>query len=62
MKDVINRREILVGYCTTEEMGTVVLTKPLQGKSYQIMRIKLVNMPGLSMDTGENGTAKGINT
>ena len=43
-------------------MWTDVLTKRLQGKSYQIMRRKLVNMPGLSIDSGDNETAKGINT
>ena len=37
-----------------------VLTKPLQGKSYRIMRSNLMNMPELYVDTDEKIPGKGI--
>ena len=42
-KDVIKRGDLSVEYCPTEEMWADVLTKPLQGKNYRVMRSKLMN-------------------
>ena len=39
-------------------MWSDVLTNPLQGKSYRIMISKLMNMPRLYVDPGENASAK----
>ena len=54
MKDVINREEIFVEYFPAGKMWSDLLTKPFQGKSYQITRSKLINMPKLYLDTDEN--------
>jgi hypothetical protein len=43
MKDIIERGELSVEYCPTEEMWVDVLTKPLQGKVFRVMRSKLMN-------------------
>ena len=43
--DVINRGEMSVEYCPSEEMWADVLTKPLQGAPFRKMRSKLMNMP-----------------
>jgi hypothetical protein len=43
MKDIIDRGELSVKYCPTEEMWADVLTKPLQGKAFRVMRSKLMN-------------------
>ena len=51
-----------VEYCYTEEIWEDVLTRPLQGNSYQIMRSKIMDMPDIYVDTGENAPAKGIKT
>ena len=51
-----------VEYFPTEEMWADVLTKPLQGNSYKIMRIKLMNMPEVYVEPGENTLATGIKT
>ena len=61
MKYAINRGEMLVEYFPTEEMWEDVLTNHLQGKSYQIMRSNLVDMPDLYVEPGENAPAKGSN-
>ena len=45
-------------YCPTEEMWSDILTKPLQGRSYRIMKFKLVNMTELYVDTSENASEK----
>ena len=59
VKVVINRGEIPAEYFPTEEMWADVLTKPLQGNLYQIMRSKLMNMPELYLEPDENTPAKG---
>ena len=56
---VINRGEMSVKYFPTEEIWAEVLTKPLQGESYRITRIKLMNMPKLYVEPDKNATAKG---
>ena len=43
--DVIKRGLMNVEYCPTEEMWADVLTKPLQGKAFRVMRSRLMNMP-----------------
>ena len=45
IKDVIARGDLSVEYCPTEEMWADVLTKPLQGRAYRVMRSKLMNCP-----------------
>ena len=58
VKDVINRGEISVEYFTTKKMCSYMLTKLFQGKSYPIMRSKLMDMPELYVELGENAPAK----
>ena len=43
IKDVIDRGDLSVEYCPTEEMWADILTKPLQGKAFRVMRSKLLN-------------------
>ena len=43
--DVINRGDMIVEYCPTEEMWADILTKPLQGAPFRKMRSVLMNMP-----------------
>ena len=50
------------GIFPTEELLADILTKPLQGKSYQIMRSNLINMLELYVDPGKNAPEKGSNT
>ena len=45
VKDKINRGELEVQHCGTEEMRSDVLTKPLQGRAYCEMRSNLMNCP-----------------
>ena len=40
-------------------MWSDLLANTLQGKSYQIMRSNLINMPDLYVDLDENEPAKG---
>ena len=58
VKDVINRGEMSMEYCPIEEMWSDILTKPLQGRSYRIIKFKLVNMTELYVDTSENASEK----
>ena len=43
-------------------MWADVLTNPLQGKSYQIKRSNLMNIPEIYVDPGENAPPKVIKT
>jgi hypothetical protein len=43
VKDRIDAGEMKVTHCPTEEMWADVLTKPLQGKAFRLMRSKLMN-------------------
>ena len=43
-----------VEYFPVEEMWEDILTKDFQGKSYQIIRSKIMNMPELYVEPGEN--------
>jgi hypothetical protein len=43
IKDRIDAGETKVTHCPTEEMWADVLTKPLQGRSFRLMRSKLMN-------------------
>jgi hypothetical protein len=42
MNDKIDSRDIRVVHCPTVEMWADVLTKPLQGKAFRVMRSKLM--------------------
>jgi len=44
-KDVVNRGDMSIEYCPTEEMWADVMTKPLQGQAFRKMRSKIMNMP-----------------
>jgi len=43
IKDRIDAGEMKVTHCPTEEMWADVLTKPLQGRAFRLMRSKLMN-------------------
>ena len=43
IKDRINDGEMIVVNCPTEGMWSDILTKPLQGKAFRVMRSKLMN-------------------
>jgi len=43
IKDWIDAGEMKVTHCPTEEMWVEVLTKPLQGRAFRLMRSKLMN-------------------
>jgi len=43
IKDRIDTGELKVTHCPTEEMWVDVLTKPLQGRAFRLMRSKLMN-------------------
>jgi len=43
IKDRIDAGEMKVTHCPTEEMWADVLTKPLQGRAFRLMRTKLMN-------------------
>lgn len=45
IKDKIDKDEIEIQYCPTEKMWADVNTKPLQGRSFRIMRSHLMNIP-----------------
>ena len=43
IKDRIDAGEVKVTHCPTGEMWADVLTKPLQGRAFRLMRSKLMN-------------------
>ena len=43
IKDIIDDGEMIVVNCPTEGMWADILTKPLQGKAFRLMRSKLMN-------------------
>jgi hypothetical protein len=43
IKDRIDAGEMKVTHCPTKEMWVDVLTKPLQGRAFRLMRLKLMN-------------------
>jgi hypothetical protein len=45
IKDRVNEGEIKVIDCPTEEMWADVMTKPLQGTAFRVMRAELMNCP-----------------
>lgn len=45
VKDKIAQNEVKIMHCPTESMWADVLTKPWQGKDYQMFRSKLMNVP-----------------
>jgi hypothetical protein len=45
IKDVINRGEATVEHCPTKSMWADVLTKPMQGHEFFVMRSKLMGCP-----------------
>ena len=45
IKDKIDKEEVEIQYCPTEQMWADVNTKPLQGKPYRVMRSHLMNVP-----------------
>ena len=55
---MINRGEMSVEYCPTEETWEEILTKPLQGKSYKIIRINIINIPKLYVEPDDNTPEK----
>ena len=51
-----------VEYFPAEEMWEDILTKDFQGKSYRIIIIKIMNMPELYVEPGDNVPVKWSNT
>jgi hypothetical protein len=45
IKDRVNNREIKVFDCPTHKMWADVMTKPLQGMAFKVMRAELMNCP-----------------
>ena len=45
IKDKIDRKEVSVKYCPTEDMWADVLTNPLQGRKFRTMRATFTNYP-----------------
>ena len=45
IKDRVDNREIRVKDCPTEEMWADIMTKPLQGTAFRVMRAELMNCP-----------------
>ena len=64
--DVINRGDMIVEYCPTEEMWADILTKPLQGAPFGKMRSVLMNMPEHYVDpdkkAGTNSSIRSTGT
>ena len=45
IKDRVDNGEIKVNDCPTEEMWADIMTKPLQGTAFRVMRAKFMNCP-----------------
>ncbi len=45
IKDRVDDGEIKVTDCPTEEMWADIMTKPLQGTAFRVMRVELMNCP-----------------
>ena len=46
VKDTVNRGDLKIKWCLTKEMWADILTKPIQGKSFLVFRIRILNRPG----------------
>jgi hypothetical protein len=55
IKDRIDDGEMIVMNCPTEGMWADILTKPLQGKAFRVMRSKLMNCSEDYMENKETG-------
>jgi hypothetical protein len=63
IKDMIEQGEVSVEHCPTKEMWADVLTKPLQGYLFYLMRSKLMGCPiYLSEEESLDGAANGSNS
>ena len=45
IQDKIEKGEVEIKYCPTENMWSNILTKPKQGKGFQLMWAELMNCP-----------------
>ena len=60
IKDRVDNGEIKVNDCPTEEMWADIMTKPLQGTAFRVMRAKLMNCP-VNYEDPEDTKLKPIN-
>jgi len=60
IKDRVDDREIKVIDCPTEEMWADIMTKPLQGTAFRVMRAELMNCDVNNEDPPEDKVAQPI--
>ena len=50
IKDRVDQGEVNIKYCLTEQMWSDILTKPLQGQQFRLMRAMIMNCQDTTID------------